>query len=417
MRIWIGACALVWAMSAAATSADGAQLTLGQAIALVLENNPQLQAADFDARAAAERIRQQGQETPWQLGVDVENFGGSGVASGIQDAETTLSLGRVLELGDKAGLRSEAAALQAGLLRHEQDAERLDLLAETATRFLAIARAQARRELAQQQVDLMQRTLRAVRRRVDIGKAPKAERSRVEIGLARAELSLEETDHLLTVGQRQLAVLWGELEPHIAGVSADLAKLSAEPEFTALEQALARNPALVRLATAERLAATRLRLARARRQPDLDLSAGVRHYNRSDDVGLVLSFRMPLGSSPRSMPYEDEARLLAQREPLLAQDRRLALRTTLYALYQELIHDRDRFETLHKRIIPAAEQALGDYTRGYNAGRYSLLELTQAQETLLQARLEALDAAADHHENRIQIDRLVGADLTSGVQP
>ena len=72
----------------------------------------------------------------------------------------------------------------------------------------------------------------------------------------------------------------------------------------------------------------------------------------------------------------------------------------------------------HKRTRDeAAEQALGDYTRGYNAGRYSLLELTQAQETLLQARLEALDAAGDHHENRIQIDRLVGTDLVSGVQP
>ena len=417
MRIWIGVCALVWAMSAAATSAKDTQLTLEQAIALVLESNPQLQAADFDARAAAQRIRQQGQETPWQLGVEVENFGGTGVASGIHDAETTLSLGRVLELGDKAGLRSEVATLQAGLLRHEQDAERLDLLAETATRFLAIARAQARRELARQQVELMRRTLRAVRQRVDVGKAPKAERSRVEIGLARAELSLEETQHLLAVGRRQLAVLWGDMEPHFTGVSADLAKLSVEPEFMALEQALERNPALVRLATAERLADARLRLAQARREPDLDLSAGVRHYNRSDDVGLVLSFRMPLGSSPRSAPYEEESRLLAQREPLLAQDRRLGLRTTLFALYQELIHDRDRFETLNKRIIPAAEQALGDYTRGYNAGRYSLLELTQAQETLLQARLEALDAAGDHHENRIQIDRLVGTDLVSGVQP
>ena len=49
-------------------------------------------------------------------------------------------------------------------------------------------------------------------------------------------------------------------------------------------------------------------------------------------------------------------------------------------------------------------------------GRYSLVELTQAQETLLQARNEAINAAADHHQNRYQIDRLIGTDLTTGAQ-
>ncbi|MCB1737862.1 MAG: TolC family protein [Gammaproteobacteria bacterium] len=415
MRIPLGAVALVYALSTAIACADDDQLSLGQAIARVLENNPQLQAADFDARAAAARIRQQTEETPWQLGVNVENVAGSGVAKGIDDAETTLSLGRVLELGGKAGLRGEVARLQAGQLRHEQDAERLDLLAEAASRFTALARVQAQRELAERQVELMRSTLRDVRRRVDVGKAPAAERSRVEIGLARAELALEETEHLLAVGRRQLAVLWGEIDADFSGVRADLMTLAGEPALDALEQALDSNPALARLATAERLADARLQLAQARRHPDWEVNAGVRHFNRSDDVGLMFSLRVPLGSAGRAAPYEEEARLLAEREPLLARDRRLALRATLFELYQELLHDRDRFETLRDRILPAAEQALADYTRGYNAGRYSLLELTQAQETLLQARREAIEAATDHHDNRIQIDRLIGTDPTTGA--
>lgn len=414
MRISIGAVALLYVLSTAIAVAD-VQLSLGQTIARVLENNPQLQAADFDARAAAARIDQQSAETPWQVGVDVENVAGRGVAKGVDDAETTLSLGRVLEFGGKAGLRGEVARLQAGLLRHEQDAERLDLLAEAASRFTALARVQAQRELAERQVELMRSTLRDVQRRVDVGKAPAAERSRVEIGLARAELALDESVHLLAVGRRQLAVLWGELEPDFTGVRADLMTLAQESSLDVLEQALDRNPALARLATAERLADARLRLAEARRQPDWEVNAGVRHFNRSDDVGLLFSVRVPLGSAGRAAPYQEEARLLAEREPLLARDRRLALRATLFELYQELRHDRDRFETLRDRIIPAAKQAHADYSRGYNAGRYSLLELTQARETLLQAQLEAIDAAADHHDNSIQIDRLLGADPSTEV--
>ncbi len=419
MTTWIRASALVWmlfATVAAAAPAD-TSLSLNEAIARVLERNPQLQAADFDTRAAAERIRQQSQFTPYEASVDLENLAGTGDISGARGLETTLSLGRVLELGDKATQRGAVAQLEAGLLRHEQDAQRLDLLAETSRRYLALARAQAERELATQRVALMQRTLKSVEQRYRIGKAPAAERSRVQIDLARAELALEETDHLLNNGRRQLAVMWGAFDADFTSVQADLFKLDKEPAFAALDQAIEGNPALERLATSQRLSDARLLLARTRSRPDLDLRAGVRHFNASDDVGLVLSLRMPLGSAGRSRAYVDEAESLTAREPLLAQDQRLALRSTLSALHQELVHSRDRLATYDTRILPAANQALTDYNQGYAAGRYSLLELSAAQNTLLEARSEALSAAIDHHNAHIEIDRLIGVTPNTGVSP
>lgn len=423
MFIWIRVGALVWMLfgTSAVAAPPDASLSLSEAVARVLEHNPQLQAADFDTRAAAERIRQQSQSRPYELGVDLENFAGSGEGSGVRRLETTLSLGRVLELGGKAARRGAVAQLEAGMLRHAQDAQRLDLLSETARRYLALARAQAERELATQQVELLKRTLAAVEQRYRIGKAPAAERSRVQIDLARAELALEETDHLLSNGRRQLAVMWGAFDVDFNTVQADLFKLDPEPDFMALDQSLDLNPALARLATQARLSDARLLLARTRARPDLDLRAGVRRFNISDDMGLTLSLRLPLGSSGRSRAYADEAEALAAREPLLAQDQRLALRATLFGLHQELLHTRDRLATYDERIISAARQALNDYNQGYAAGRYSLLELSAAQTSLLEARSEALSAAVDHHAAHIEIDRLVGAapvnTLLDGVSP
>lgn len=419
MRFWIGLLSLVGALSAAVVNAETTQisLTLSQAIARVLESNPQLQAADFDTRAAAERIRQQSQSTPYTVGVNLENVAGSGDVRGVRGLETTLSLGRVLEFGDKARRRSDVATLEAGLLRYDQDAQRLDLLAETARRFLALARAQAGRDIAGQRVALMQRTAHSVDQRHRLGVAPAAERSRAQIELARAELALEETEHLLRNGRHRLAVMWGKFEPDFHAVQADVFRLEAEPEFAALDQVIERNPALVRLATVERLGAARVALAQTRARPDPDLSAGVRHLNADDDVGMVFSLRMPLGSAGRAAPHISEAEALAAREPLLAQDRRLALRATLYGLHQELVHARDRFETYRDRVIPAAEQAVADYSEGYAAGRYSLLELSAAQTILLEARSEVLSAAIEHHAARIEIDRLVGAEPVKGVAP
>jgi len=417
MRFSIGACALIWAVTATAAPKMTVEtpLTLGQAIAHVLENNTQLQAAGFDTQAAAARIRQQSQSTPWKFGVELENLAGTGQVSGIRDLETTLSLGRVLEMGDKARLRGEVARFELGILRHEQDAQRMDLLTEAARRFLTIVRVQAERELSQERVELMKRTLRAVEKRFRIGKAPSAERSRAQINLAQAELALEETDHLLANGRRQLSVLWGELIPDFGSAQANLFSLDAEPEYAMLEQRIVNNPALARLATKKRLADARVQLARARRQTDLDLRAGVRHLNANDDFGFTLSLRVPLGSATRAQPYVDEAESLFQREPLLAENQHLALRATLFELHQELLHARDRFTAYQERIIPAAEKALRDYSKGYAAGRYSLLELTSAQEILLDARNEYLAAAVDHHKVGVEIVRLTGATYTIGA--
>jgi cobalt-zinc-cadmium efflux system outer membrane protein len=419
MHFCIRVCTFIWVLSTpvAYAALPDTSLTLSQAIALVLENNPQLQVADFDSRAAAERIRQQSQSTPYELGIELENFAGSGTVSGVSGLETTLSLGRVLELGDKSHHRGEVAQLEAGLLRHDQDAQRLDLLAETARRFLTMVRVQAERELAEKRVALIQRTLQSVEQRHRVGKAPAAERSRVQINLARAELELEETDHQLHNGRRQLAVMWGTFEPDFETVQADIFRLDTEPDFSVLDQAINANPAIARLATTERLSEARRLLARTLARPDLDLRVGVRYFNDSDDVGLVASLRMPLGSAGRSRAYANEAEALAAREPLLAQDRQLALRATLSGLHQELLHTRDRFETYQSRIIPAADKALADYSQGYAAGRYSLLELSAAQDTLLEARIEVLSSAAEHHAVRIEIDRLIGVAPIYGVSP
>lgn len=418
MRFTIGVCATLCAFTAMAAPQTSAEmpLTLNQTFGLVLENNPQLQTAGFDTKAALARVRQQNQRTPWNLGVSLENFAGSGQLSGVDSLESTINVERVLETGNKPRLRGEAAKLESGLLSFEQDVQRLDILTEAAMRFLMVARAQADEALVLQNLALVQRTQKAVAQRFRVGKAAAAEKSRVNISLARAELALEEVEHRTSASRRQLGLLWGDFQPEFETVAADLLRLENDPDYTSLDRVLETNPSLARFATAERLSDVRLKLAQAAQRSDLDFSAGLRHFKKTDDVGMMLSVSMPLGSQKRARAYEQEAQALVEREPLLKQSRELALRATLFGLHQELLHARHRLEVLQVKVIPAAEKALRDYTRGYSAGRYSFLELTQAQDTLLQAKAEELDAALEHHQNRIQIDRLTGTALTTGVK-
>jgi cobalt-zinc-cadmium efflux system outer membrane protein len=390
-------------------------LTLDVALVAVLENNPMLLAGDYQAQAAAAKIRQAQQSTPVNVKLELENFAGSGRFSGDDLLEATLSLGKILELGNKAGLRGDIARNEAALLGNEQDAERLDLLAEATRRFIHVVVDQERLKIARDKLALAKRTAAIVDKRVRVGKSPDTEQRRTRIAVARAETELEHAEHELATSRLQLATQWGKTEPGFSSARASLFALNPLGPFDELAQLLERNPDLTRYASEQRLADARLRLAQSRRRMDIELSGGVRYHNVTDDSALVLSASIPFGTRSRAAPGIESSRLLSDRHPLLFKQRQLELHASLFELYQELSHAYSASQTLREQIVPEAELALRDYETGYRSGRYSLLELSDAQKTLLDARLESVMTAADFHKYRIEIERLTGQALSTGV--
>ena len=412
-------------ISAASFSAGAAnsktynKLTLDQAIINVLELSPVLKAADYESKAAAARIRIAKQSPRYRGLIELENFAGSGIFHGSDALETTLSLSKVLELGDKAKLRGDLSTNKAMLLRNEQDARRLDLLAETAKRFIEVVTDQQRLVNAKDSIDLARRTKQVVAKRVRAGKSPTAELRRAEIALARAGLELGHAKHNLETTRLKLVTLWGEMpqmetQISFATADADLFKIEPVEAFESLVILLERNPDLVRFATEKRLAQSRSLLARSAGQSDMEISGGLRHFNIFDDTALVLSLNIPFGSSSRAKSHIKESEMMALRDPLVYEQQRLTLYATLFELHQEIKHAVDAVTALRETIIPQAQQALQDYEKGFAAGRYSYLELTEAQKLLLELKLEAVIAASDYHRYFIEIDRLTGAGLTTG---
>lgn len=391
-------------------------ITLEQALVRVLEHNPKLRAAGYESRAAAARIRQARlSASPLRIQFEAENFAGGGTYNGDDALESTLSLVRVLESGDKLLLRGEVAQQEARLLGKQQDAERLDILAETARRFVHVVTDQERLRIANDKLALVERTRDVVEQRVNAGKSPVAERRRVAIEMARADLEREHAEHELATSRLKLSMMWAEKQPDFSMAQAVLVDVREVKSFAQLEQLLVHNPDLVRFATDKRLAGARIRLAQAKRRSDIQLSGGIRYFSDTDDSAFVLSASLPLGSGSRAAPTIDEAQLLLEQQPLLLEQRSLELHASLYEIYQELLHALTAVGTFRDTIIPEAERALSDYGKGYRAGRYSLLELTDAQNTLLEARREAVMAAADYHRFRIEIERLTGRAMSTGV--
>jgi cobalt-zinc-cadmium efflux system outer membrane protein len=356
-------------------------------------------------------MRQATMAPPDRVNLSLEEFAGTGNTSGVSGIEATLSLSRTLELGGKATYRGDVIEYQAILLRNKKDIDRLDIMTETARRYLHVVTDNERLNIANDAIELIQLTQKAVDERVRAGRTSASESKRITIDMANSQLEFDHRRHEMESSRLALSSMWGDLNADFELAEVNLFDLVEVADFNQLAELLERNPELVRFSRDEDLARAKIRVAQSRSRPDLVISSGLRYLGNNDDIAFVISASIPLGSKKRASAYVDEANAIALQAPVELQQRKLQLYSTLFELYQELKHARDAVMTLRETIIPAASEMLVDYESGYQAGRYSILELLQIQKLLLSSRTREIEMAADYHEFRIEIDRLTGAQL------
>jgi cobalt-zinc-cadmium efflux system outer membrane protein len=401
---------LIFAASSVAGAAEAPPLTLHDAIERALAGNPDLQGRAFALRAAEGRVEQAGLRPNPELSLALENFAGSGATQGADVLESTLSLSQVIELGDKRGHRVGVASAERESVVLEQQGRQLDVLAEVAQRFIAVVAAQEQLSLAGQVEALTQSTLDAMDRRVQAARSPQAERSRAAIARIRARLDRQRAEQTLQSARLQLAALWGSGDWQFGDAQADLYAVPAI-EFATLAGRIHRNPDLLRLATEGRLREAEQRLAQAQRRPNLQVGAGVRRFEDSGDSAFVAALSIPLPAFDRNQGAITEARAQSELNAIQRRAAEARARATLRALHQEFVVARQEAEALRTEVVPQAERALVQTESVFTRGRYSYLELVNAQRELMDARRAAIDAAADAHRLVAELERLTAEPL------
>lgn len=404
----------------AANDGVGKDLTLQQAVSAALQGNPALQTFEFRFRAQDARGQQAALRPTPELSLDLENFAGSGDLKGVDGAEATFALSQVIELGDKRDARVGAAQASRSALDIERQAVQLDVLAEVTRRFIAVAQRQQQLQLARSAVALAEKTVEASERRVNAAKSPHAELDRARIAFDRARLEERATLVELDTSRKQLAATWGESQPVMSGqpvgeVRADLFSLPPTGDFAKLVTQLASNPDFLRFASEARLRDAELRLASTLRRPDITLGAGIRRLEETKDQAFVASLAVPLFSGRRAESFVAEAQ--ANRE-LVDAERRAAevkAQATLYELHRQLARAVAEAQTLRDDIQPRSAEALKETEYAYERGRYSYLELVDAQREYLAVQAALIDAAASAHGLRAEIERLTNAPLTGAA--
>ncbi len=408
---------LVWAGvgSLAAVAQAAEPLRLEEAVARAVATNPVLVAEAAQLQAIEARAEHEALPTPFALGGELENVAGTGSLSGLASAEATLRISRVIELGGKRAARQSLGKAEIGQQANLAEIARLDLVSRTTTRFIEVVARQQRLAYAREQVEQAGQTRKAVEAWVNAARNPESDLRAAEIAVAEAELAEEYAEHELESARVTLAASWGALTPDFQSAVGDLQKLPAVESFETLVARLpmsARQRAL--LLEAEAIAARR-RVARTAARADLNLSLGVRRLEAFNDEGLVMSLSMPLGARSRARYGIAEADAqLAALEARREADR-FERHQAFFALYQELLQARSEFEAYRDRMLPKAEEAMQFTRRGFEAGRFPYVSLSQAQKTLFDLRGRALVAATRYHQALVEVERLTA--VTQETQP
>lgn len=400
--------ALVAVLVAALPARAGDRLTLDDAFARVAVSHPDLRLPVLREQIRSAELDAASQRPALRAGVELENALGSGDYAGLDSAELTLSLASVLERGGKRDARRALAQGRIDALAPEREAARLDLLAETARRYLAVIGAGRQHALAQADIAQRRRTVTAARQRFQAGASPESVVLTAQAALARAELEQRRAAQSTDAARQHLAALWGEREPRFDVADADPLVLPVIADFDALAALLERAPELSRFAGERRIAEARVQLARSQAKADVDWSLGARAFNGSDDLALVASASMPLSSARRARPEVSAA----EAELALVEVERESRGLSLYSTLADA-HGRYRvaqLEVLRLRddVLPALARAEAAAERAYRAGAISYLEWAQLQSERAAVARQQLDTALDARRALIEIQRLTG---------
>ncbi|MDX2145747.1 MAG: TolC family protein [Rhodospirillaceae bacterium] len=388
------------------------RLTLKDALSLAADNDPRLQGQTFAAAAADARRAQANLRPPLVVAAEVENILGTDRLATFNDVDATLSLGTTLELGGKRAARVSRAEREKDALLIAQRAERLDVFAEVARRFVAVLRDQAVAAVADENRALALRVQEIVAARVATGNASPVEKHNAEVARIQAELARTTAAAVFREEWGRLVSAWGGSPDSRGEVVGELFATPAIGSFAALQARIDDNPDILRFATERRVREAAVTAAEAAATPDVDVALGVRRVQAARGQALVLSASVPLNAGTRAAPMADEAR--HQLAGLAFDERNLRNETlgTLHGLIQRAEGAATALGLLQTGAIPAARQAQDEAETAFRAGRSSLLELSAAQQQLLDLRRAAIDAAAEYHGLVIEIERLIGASIT-----
>lgn len=389
-----GRVAFAWALTAVAplgaayAQATAKPVTLAEALDLARTSSPVVGIANAQVEAARGRQIQAGAGINPQASYAVENFSGSGLMSGMNNAESTIGLSQQVELGGKREARSVTAGKQTDAIAVRARISRADLDFAVRERFANLAAAEERLDLARAAVERASRLSSVAQTLVDAGREPPLRLLRAQALAAEVQAQFNLASAELAAAQRALAVLWGGSQDAVDAVGPWEFQQASERVNASPTETLDYRLAVAEHDTAEAI----LRLQKSNAWVDVTVSGGLRQFEATGEQAWIAGISIPIpiqnmnGGAIAAARADDRAAELQLNIALAESVRRINDARSAFEAADA------RAAALENQAVRQAEEALSLAQIGYEAGRFQLIDVLDAEAAFASIRNASIEA-------------------------
>jgi cobalt-zinc-cadmium efflux system outer membrane protein len=369
-------------------------VTLEQLIDLAKHHHPDLAIARARVDAARGHLMQAGLYPNPTFTWEGEDMNAREHGSGAQGP----IIGQQIITAKKRKIAQAAAAEGVSFADWQAVSRWYDVLTRVRTAYFDLLTVQREVQTLQEAVRISQEGLDAARKVLKAGTGTKPDELRALVELEQSRTQLRVAEQRQEAAWRMLAAVVGLRELPGTKPPAIFDTVAPTYEWEPVLQAVLSGSSLVQEAqTAVQQADEELRLARANKYPNVDLSVRPFHSypERRFEVTVMVGAALPIYDRNQGNIHTAEANVLRTHEEVRQIELRLQERLT--TAFQRYLSARRQVEAYEKTILPNARESLKLIRIGYEAGdpKYDYTTVLQSQQTLIQARLQLVQAEGE----------------------
>jgi len=335
----------------------------------------------------------------------IENIVGSGPYRGLRAAESTIGVAVPIELGGKRRARLAIATAQLSRAELQAAITAADVRVAVTQLYVEAIASERRATTARDQAQIAGEALRAASIRVQAGRASPLEQQRADVARINADANVERTARLAGAARENLVRRVGR---PVEG-ALDMALLDRLPAPVVGPVRHAPSAGTLALAAADAdlaIADAGVRLARANRVPDLNVGPALRRLEATNDTAAVFTVTVPIPVFNNGRAAFAQAQAERTRAEALRRVTVLDVEQAITDAETEAANAATMARAAAGPALAAAQEAARIARIGYREGKFGQLDLLDAERTLGDTRVAAIDALAAYQNARARLDRL-----------
>lgn len=390
-------------------------ITINKAVEIVLQNNPNLKAFEYEITSIEKREIQAGLIPNPQFDFEAEDFLGGKELSGINGSQYTFSAGQLFELGGKRSSRINLAIKEINAARGNFELLKLDLISQVKTAFFSLYKIHHQTTLQEKFIKINEEILKTISERVKAGRTSPAEESKVKVSLINSRVELQRLQRDYSSAQTKLNSLLGTTLPtgrqavkNLVPTTELFDKLFTPPDKENILRDLDNVPSIKNIKNETDIRKAQLQLEESLSVPDLTASLGVRYLNELKTNSFVASLSIPLPIFNRNQGNIQSAELKVQQMDEIIRAQKVSIISALNTMNNNLLSAYNNAIQLKENILPESEKAYEITKQGYLQGRFAFIDLLDAQRTLFETQTQYLLEISDYYNFLIEIENITG---------